>query len=91
MAALVKPVHTLGGDMLVNQIKVLLQRVYNGGRKPQAILLSAPLRDMLRLECAHSIRAPYVQNTFPKDDLFNGVPVRVVKHADKILVLLKPE
>lgn len=77
--------------MIVSQIRVLLRRVYDGGRRPQAILVSAPLRDMLRLECAHSIRTPYIQNTPPKDDLFNGIPVRVMMRTDKVLIELEPE
>lgn len=74
--------------MLKNQLKVLLQRVYNGGRKPKKILLSMALRDALRMELSGS--ATYTQNTFPKEDMFCGIPVVVTKGVDKPLIELEP-
>lgn len=61
--------------MLQNQIKVLLQRVRNGGRTPKKILLSKALRDALRLEMAAALRHYQVG---PKQDSFYGVPIEVV-------------
>lgn len=74
--------------MLNNQLKVLLQRVYNGGREPEKILMSPGMREALRLEMRGS--AHYVQNSFPKEDLFYMIPIIVAKEVDKPLIQLKP-
>lgn len=75
--------------MLKNQLKVLLQRVYNGGRKPRKIILSGPLRDALRMEMSGA--ADYVQQTFPKEDLFCGIPVVMAPGVTKPLIELEDE
>lgn len=74
--------------MLKNQLKVLLQRVYNGGREAEKILLSAGMRAALRLEMHGSVS--YTVGTFPKEDTFHGVTVVVTKGVDKPLIQLKP-
>lgn len=74
--------------MLKNQLKVLLQRVYNGGREPSKILLSSGMREALRLEMHGSVS--YTVGTFPKEDSFHGVTIVVVKGVDNPLVQLKP-
>lgn len=75
--------------MLKNQIKVLIQRVMLAGRKPAAILLPQYMRDALRMEMQGD--ALYIRNTFPRDDLFYGVPVHVDKFADQLLIKLAPK
>lgn len=77
--------------MLKNQLKVLLQRVITGGRKPKKILLSGALRDVLRMEMTGAMRVDYVQNTFPKEDLFYGVPVIVVPGVTKPMIEMYDE
>lgn len=72
--------------MLKNQLKVLLQRVYNGGRKPRKILMSGALRDALRMEMHGS--ADYVQHTFPHEDLFYGITVVVTPNVTEPMVVL---
>lgn len=74
--------------MLKNQLKVLLQRVYNGGREPSKILLSPGMREALRMEMQGSTL--YTVGTFPKEDMFNGVTIVVAKGVDKPLIQLKP-
>lgn len=74
--------------MIKNQIKVLLQRVYLAGRKPEKILLPKHLRDVLRMEMQGDVM--YTKNTYPKDDLFYGIPVALDKFADEILIRLIP-
>lgn len=73
--------------MLKNQIKVLLQRVYNGGRKPKKIIMSAPMRDALRMELSGAV--VYQVNTFPKEDLFHGIPVVVAPGVTKPMIELE--
>lgn len=75
--------------MLKNQLKVLLQRVYNGGRKPKKIIMCGALRDALRLEMQGS--ADYVQMTFPSEDLFYGVPVVMAPGVTQPLIEMVQE
>lgn len=75
--------------MLKNQIKVLIQRVHLAGRKPAAILLPQYMRDALRMEMSGD--PLYIKNTFPKDDLFYGIPVHIDKFADQLLIKLAPK
>lgn len=74
--------------MLKNQLKVLLQRVYNGGRTPKNIILSPGLREALRAEMQGS--AKYTVGTFPKEDTFFGITVVVAKDAHEPMVQLEP-
>lgn len=73
--------------MLQNQIKVLLQRVRNGGREPRAICLSKALRDALRLEMAAALRHYQVGD---KQDIFYGIPVKLVRGTTEPLIELEP-
>lgn len=75
--------------MLKNQLKVLLQRVYNGGRKPSKIVLSGPLRDALRMEMNGS--PDYLQQSFPREDMFCGIPIVMAPGVTKPLIELHPE
>lgn len=74
--------------MLKNQLKVLLQRVYNGGREPEKILMSPGMREALRLEMHGSIS--YTVGTFPKEDTFHGITIVVAKEVTQPLIQLKP-
>lgn len=74
--------------MLKNQLKVLLQRVYTGGREPAKILLSPGMREALRMEMAGA--AVYHVGTFPKEDTFHGITIVVAKGVEQPMIELIP-
>lgn len=66
---------TKGLSMLTNRLKVMLQRVYNGHRRPKKILLSRALLDALVMEKCQVLeyqRPPNERATFA------GIPIGIV-------------
>lgn len=76
--------------MLKNQLKVLLQRVYTGNRRPAKILMSTGMRDALRLEML-GCGTDYVQQTFPREDRFHGIPIVLAPGVVEPIIELEPE
>lgn len=84
--------------LLVNQIRVLLQRVKMAGREPYKILMHQGLRDNLRTELGHTgilqfkvIPDTTIDKARKQDEFtFLGLPVVVDNTLKEILIQVKP-
>lgn len=89
--------------LLINQIKVLLQRVKMAGREPHKLIMNQGLKECLQLELGHTASLAYRHIISPHDDdaiyhpkqgtiemTFQGIPILVDNSLKEILIQTKP-